>query len=511
MSKILDALYLGSAADANNIKLLKELRITHILIVSSELPKFQIRDFTYHKIHAKDLNSFDLSIHFKEMNGFIDLGRNKGSVFVHCFLGTSLSAAAIIAYLIERLSMTFSRAFSFVNSKRQIDVRPSLIRQLQQFALDSIKKSIIDKVIHNSDNSKLDKRLHFQTLKHNVIAGSKTAECFLKVKKEKANNIFFSSLFKIKRLEESLNYQLKKSTITHSIIQNHYTPVKKSRMIISNSEIQCNEQMFTSSRLCSIKKGGNVDACPKSKTSNSIMPQTKTSLTEITPVNNNIENVKPVENSNRKLFNIYPRQTTIRSRRNYAKSMSLAKKLNADQNNFFDSKCRYSLPYSHVRKNAKRLLINIKKRFEVNSVLDVPLYAPKIQTSATITPSLGRRRISRSHFKDVKNEKSLQDLTFESNKLSHIACKNCGIFLFRKAILSSHSDCVLSDQNSGCAYLFFDRIEFGSNQRSMVPISIECPECKFELGMYSSWGFVCNCGAYVEKTSRFPKDNIRYI
>lgn len=134
MSKILPNLYLGQATDANNKKLLDELGVTHILIVARELPEFQCQGYSYLKVPAQDNYTYDIAQHFDQMIAFIDEGRAKGAVLVHCMFGVSRSAAAVLAYLIRKKRFSFKRAFDFVNAKRRILPNENFVRQLIVFA-----------------------------------------------------------------------------------------------------------------------------------------------------------------------------------------------------------------------------------------------------------------------------------------------------------------------------------------------------------------------------------------
>lgn len=134
MSKILTNLYLGEATDANNKKLLDELKITHILIVARELPEFQCQGYEYLKISASDSYTFDLKKHFEEMNKFIEMGRSKGAVLVHCMFGISRSATAVIAYVMFKKKISFKKAFALVSSKRKIQPNENFVKQLVDYS-----------------------------------------------------------------------------------------------------------------------------------------------------------------------------------------------------------------------------------------------------------------------------------------------------------------------------------------------------------------------------------------
>ena len=133
MSLIIEGLYLGSAQDANNLAFLQSNRITSILIVARELVEFQASGFTYLKIPAHDHPSFSLKTYFEEMNSFIESGLSRGGVLVHCMLGISRSATAVIAYLMASRGWTPNRALQFVRSRRKVEPNDGFLQQLAAF------------------------------------------------------------------------------------------------------------------------------------------------------------------------------------------------------------------------------------------------------------------------------------------------------------------------------------------------------------------------------------------
>ncbi|XP_020114030.1 dual specificity protein phosphatase 1-like [Ananas comosus] len=117
--QIEEGLYLGSVGAALNKQALKNLNITHILIVAKSLnPPFP-NDFIYKKIDVLDSPDTNLEEYFDECFNFIDEAKRAGgNVLVHCFAGRSRSVTIVIAYLMKTHHISLSRALELVRRKR---------------------------------------------------------------------------------------------------------------------------------------------------------------------------------------------------------------------------------------------------------------------------------------------------------------------------------------------------------------------------------------------------------
>ena len=98
MWEILPDLFLGDRGDAGDRDRLRRRGITHIVNCSKELPCHFEGDFKYLWLRMEDPDpAFGEKLPvFCE---FIDAGREKGKVMVHCTGGVSRSPAVILAYL----------------------------------------------------------------------------------------------------------------------------------------------------------------------------------------------------------------------------------------------------------------------------------------------------------------------------------------------------------------------------------------------------------------------------
>jgi hypothetical protein len=121
ISQITDNIYIGNLSTSNNIKLLKEKGITHILSCTSHYTPLYPDDFTYKHIHAYDTLDYNLYEHFDESNQFMLKGTsNDNKIYVHCMYGASRSVALVIAFLIKQNNSTVEYVLNMIKNKRYV-------------------------------------------------------------------------------------------------------------------------------------------------------------------------------------------------------------------------------------------------------------------------------------------------------------------------------------------------------------------------------------------------------
>lgn len=143
VSEILPHVLIGNQRDAADREKLRELGVTHIINVTSQLPLHFENDIVYKRLPASDNGSQNLKQYFQEAIAFIDGVREmNGRVLVHCQAGVSRSPTIVIAYLMARSQKTLADAFSFVKDRRSI-VAPNLnfMGQLLEFEQNSVQFS----------------------------------------------------------------------------------------------------------------------------------------------------------------------------------------------------------------------------------------------------------------------------------------------------------------------------------------------------------------------------------
>ena len=98
-----DFLYHGDIYHANNMNLLKNLGIRHIVNTGDEtLNKTILQNFNVLWINVNDDLCADINQHFQKTNDFLLSCKEKNEkVLVHCQMGISRSSSIVLAYLIK--------------------------------------------------------------------------------------------------------------------------------------------------------------------------------------------------------------------------------------------------------------------------------------------------------------------------------------------------------------------------------------------------------------------------
>mmetsp|Transcript_17385 Transcript_17385/g.29108 ORF Transcript_17385/g.29108 Transcript_17385/m.29108 type:complete len:656 (+) Transcript_17385:115-2082(+) len=163
-------LYIGSLYPAEDICILDQFSITHIVNCCEGLEPPFPKEFTYLNLQLEDVDDQDLSLIFIDCIAFIDGAimptprnslatslhsnfsedndvfpedgqksslsndSNSYNVYVHCHLGISRSASMVIAYLMFTLQLTYSEARALVKRARPfICPNDGFVKQLLKF------------------------------------------------------------------------------------------------------------------------------------------------------------------------------------------------------------------------------------------------------------------------------------------------------------------------------------------------------------------------------------------
>mmetsp|Transcript_14442 Transcript_14442/g.22534 ORF Transcript_14442/g.22534 Transcript_14442/m.22534 type:complete len:438 (+) Transcript_14442:896-2209(+) len=103
-SRVTDQLYLGSDYVAQNLPLLQESKITHVLNCAGTVcNNYFPEHFTYKTLHLLDGKSEDVLCVFLEVLEFLHTAWcAKGRIFIHCQQGISRSSTMLICYLMQQ-------------------------------------------------------------------------------------------------------------------------------------------------------------------------------------------------------------------------------------------------------------------------------------------------------------------------------------------------------------------------------------------------------------------------
>ena len=114
--QITDKIFVGNSNGAKDKNKLKELEITHILIIGAYLYEYFPEELIYKTILCEDSENEDISIFFTEAFDFID---SSSKILIHCYAGVSRSPSVVIAYLMWKKKKNYSQVYSFVKNKRK--------------------------------------------------------------------------------------------------------------------------------------------------------------------------------------------------------------------------------------------------------------------------------------------------------------------------------------------------------------------------------------------------------
>ncbi len=121
-----EKLYQGKGNQATNLKVIQDLKITHIINITKEHQNAFPDEVKYLKLPIEDEKSSNLLKYFEETSQFIETAfQKKGVVFVHCNLGVSRSSSVVLAYLMKSQKISLGDAHSFLKSRRSC-ARPNI-------------------------------------------------------------------------------------------------------------------------------------------------------------------------------------------------------------------------------------------------------------------------------------------------------------------------------------------------------------------------------------------------
>jgi len=130
----LQGLFIGDACDAGDWKKLKAMGITHICTVALGVFPQACDEFEYLQIELLDWEEADIRSHFAKGIEFIEKGREKGSVLVHCGAGISRSATMCIAYVMYKNRIPYEEARRVVGKARPwIEPNEGFVEQLKKY------------------------------------------------------------------------------------------------------------------------------------------------------------------------------------------------------------------------------------------------------------------------------------------------------------------------------------------------------------------------------------------
>lgn len=164
-SEILPHLFQGDCDGVQDSKFLRKHHITHVVTMGFVGPPEEVvaaQDLRVCEIDVKDSAGARVDKHFDEAVRFIHEGRSSnGTLYVHCYSGTSGSSTIVAAYLMVWLDVSYADAIRFVRHCRPCaDPNPSFKKQLKNFGSDTEKIAALrEQLMKMGPAKKRDQRL----------------------------------------------------------------------------------------------------------------------------------------------------------------------------------------------------------------------------------------------------------------------------------------------------------------------------------------------------------------
>jgi len=147
-SIICDKLYLGNVEHSKDLKVLQNLKITHIVNATLNYQNAfeSFGSIKYLQLAIDDKEHETFGPHWQKIMEFMECieNKNENRLFVHCEMGISRSSTICIAYLMKKRKMTLYDAYFYVLDKRSI-IRPNSGFLLQ---LEKYEMSLSNGVLH---------------------------------------------------------------------------------------------------------------------------------------------------------------------------------------------------------------------------------------------------------------------------------------------------------------------------------------------------------------------------
>ena len=150
---IIDNIYLGDFRTADNIDMLRQYNITHIINCAFNLPNRFPEQITYKRLDLRDEPDQPITERLEEAYQFIKENKDK-NIFVHCVFGKSRSASVVIFYVMKEKKMNFQEAKNFVKNIRNI-VEPNsgFESELNRYYEEHIKSEVENKNDEKEENN----------------------------------------------------------------------------------------------------------------------------------------------------------------------------------------------------------------------------------------------------------------------------------------------------------------------------------------------------------------------
>ena len=139
---IIDNIYLGNAYNASNYNTLTNLDIGLIVNITTEIKNYYPDEFEYLNIKILDKNNENIEPHINKcidkIISYSDKYPDK-NILIHCFMGSSRSAAIATAYYSKKKNMKIDDVVKILQKKRPIiNINTTFYRNLVSWSKKNV-------------------------------------------------------------------------------------------------------------------------------------------------------------------------------------------------------------------------------------------------------------------------------------------------------------------------------------------------------------------------------------
>jgi protein-tyrosine phosphatase len=173
INHIINNIYLGDFRAGDDLNILKEYNITHIINCAFNLPNKFPNDITYKRLDLRDEPDQPIIEKMKEAYDFIKENKDH-NIFVHCVFGKSRSGSVVIFYVMNELKMDFNSARDYVKNIRDIvdpneGFKNELNKYYEQYILPLKKESEKEKETEKENVKESEKQKESENENMNKI------------------------------------------------------------------------------------------------------------------------------------------------------------------------------------------------------------------------------------------------------------------------------------------------------------------------------------------------------
>lgn len=145
-TEIAPRVFLGNAYNASNFTCLQDHNVGLIINITFEIPNYFEDHFQYMNIQIDDVNGEKIGVYFDNVNDTIQkylTEHTTKTVLIHCFMGSSRSAALACAYNCQRLGISVKSSLEkLVHLRPVVNVNTTFVDDLHQWENNRKSKKI---------------------------------------------------------------------------------------------------------------------------------------------------------------------------------------------------------------------------------------------------------------------------------------------------------------------------------------------------------------------------------